>query len=36
MSEQQQIDAFYRDLTTLVARYCAEFELTTAAAVGVL
>jgi len=36
MSDNQQIDAFYNDLTALVSRYCAEFDLTTAAAIGVL
>lgn len=36
MNDREQIDAFAQDLSKLVARYCAEFELTTAAAVGVL
>lgn len=36
MSGPEQIDAFARDLDALVSRYCAEFELTTAAAIGVL
>lgn len=36
MNDREQIEAFSADLTALVARYVAEFELTTAAAVGVL
>lgn len=32
MSDREQIDAFAKDLDALVARYCAEFELSTAAA----
>lgn len=36
MNDREQIDAFARDLDSLVSRYCAEFELTTAAAIGVL
>lgn len=36
MSEAEQINAFMEDLTKLIARYCAEFELTTASAIGVL
>lgn len=36
MTDREQIDAFYADLTKLIARYCAEFELNTAAAIGVL
>lgn len=36
MNDREQIDAFMADLTALVSRYCAEFELTTAAAIGVL
>lgn len=36
MTHTEQIDAFASDLDNLVGRYCAEFELTTAAAIGVL
>jgi len=36
MSHVEQIKAFERDLDALVSRYCAEFSLTTAAAIGVL
>lgn len=36
MSGPEQIDALAGDLDALVSRYCAEFELTTAAAIGVL
>ena len=36
MNPSEQIDAFARDLNALVSRYCAEFELSTAAAIGVL
>lgn len=36
MSEKEQIDAFAADLAALVSRYCAEFNLTTASAIGVL
>ena len=36
MTEQQQIEAFADDLDRLVDRYCDEFDLSYAAAVGVL
>jgi len=36
MSEREQIEAFADDLDNLVGRYCDEFDLTTASAVGVL
>ncbi len=36
MSDKEQIDAFAADLEALVSRYRAEFNLTLAAAVGVL
>lgn len=36
MTEQEQIEAFGDDLDKLVGRYCDEFDLTTASAVGVL
>lgn len=36
MTEREQIDAFATDLDKLVGRYCAEFELSTASAIGVL
>jgi len=36
MNDREQIDAFANDLDALVSRYCSEFELTTAAAIGVL
>lgn len=36
MNDREQIDAFSSDLDKLVERYAQEFELSTAAAVGVL
>lgn len=36
MSEKEQIDAMAKDLTALIQRYIDEFDLSTAAAVGVL
>lgn len=36
MTDPEQIDAFARDLDALVSRYCAEFQLTVAGAIGVL
>ncbi len=36
MTEGEQLDAFMADLTRLIDRYCEEFELTTAGAIGVL
>jgi hypothetical protein len=36
MSDKEQIDAFADDLDRLVSRYCDEFDLTCAAAIGVL
>jgi hypothetical protein len=36
MTERDQIQAFADDLDKLVGRYCDEFDLTTASAVGVL
>lgn len=36
MNEREQIAAFEADLDRLVGRYCDEFELTAASAVGVL
>lgn len=36
MNQENQIDAFARDLSALVSRYASEFQLSTAAAVGVL
>jgi hypothetical protein len=36
MTQPEQTEAFMDDLTRLIARYCAEFELTTASAIGVL
>lgn len=36
MNDREQIDAFAKDLDALVSRYCAEFELTTAACIGAL
>ncbi len=36
MTEREQINAFADDLDRLVGRYCDEFELTAASAVGVL
>lgn len=36
MNDRDQIEAFAQDLDALVSRYVAEFELTTAAAIGVL
>lgn len=36
MKESDQIDHFYKELTALVARFCAEYELTTASAIGCL
>lgn len=36
MTEKEQIQALADDLDRLIERYCNEFELTTASAVGVL
>lgn len=36
MTEREQIEALEADLDRLVGRYCDEFELTAASAVGVL
>lgn len=36
MTDPEQTDAFARDLDALVSRYCAEFQLTVASAIGVL
>lgn len=36
MSEKEQIEAFEADLRKLIERYIAEFNLTTASAIGVL
>lgn len=36
MTEREQIEALAEDLDKLISRYCEEFDLTTASAVGVL
>lgn len=36
MTEREQLQAFADDLDKLVGRYCDEFDLTAASAVGVL
>lgn len=36
MSDREQISAFEKELDNLVSRFCAEFELSVAGAVGVL
>ena len=36
MTEREQVEALADDLDRLIGRYCDEFELTTASAVGVL
>jgi len=36
MSESEQVEAFAADLRRVIDRYCDEFEMTVAAAIGTL
>lgn len=36
MNDKEQIEAFAEDLARLIRRYCEEFDLSTAGAIGVL